>query len=159
MHCVVRHVEEERLARRHRISDACIGLNGQRLGKKRFRAVVLLQVRNGAFGSPCTKAVVLLAVIAAGCSKGGTANVDIEAKVLWLGPCKRPRSEVALADVDRAIARFLQQPRQRHVALGQSSPIPLGWAQGTAIVLVGIDPVGRVMTCGVLSGHNGNASR
>ena len=66
---------------------------------------------------------------------------------------------MALADMDGAIARLLQQMRQRHVALAQPSPIPLGRTQRAAIVLVGIDPVGRVMTCGVLSGHDGNASR
>ncbi len=117
MHGVVREVEEEGLAGLHRIGDARLGLDGQRLGQKRLGAVVFLQVRNGVGRPLLTVAVVLRAVVAAGRPDRTTGDVDVEAEVLRLGtlqtravqsgPCRRGSCDSRLLAATAATSRRL----------------------------------------------------
>ena len=107
--CVVGHVQKERPAFGHGPGHARLGFQRERVGEKRVRAVVALEVRHGVRAAP---AVRVPAVVAAGMADGPPAHVHVESEIQRVGALRVVGAEVRLPDVDRAVAAGAQQRRQ-----------------------------------------------
>ena len=156
---VMGEVQEERLLALDDLGDVFLGLQGQGLGKKGFRAVILVQMRHGMVRAPRALAVIFLRVITARCPERRAAHVDVEPEIQRLRSFASVRSKVRFAYVDGLVAFRAQHARQRHVALLKAGPVPALRPVGSAIVTARVYPVSRPMARGVLPGHDRDARR
>src|SRR5690606_16094248 len=92
-------------------------------------------------------------------TKMGAGDVDCETEVGRLGAGGPSRPKMSLADMNRAVPRLAQQPRQRDVIPPEPTPIPLRRSIGSTIVTIGIDPVRGAMPRRILTGHQRDTSR
>lgn len=94
--------------------------------------------------------VVILAVVTAGLTDGRAGDIDIIACVDGVFGCTADGAEVALADMDGAVAGGLQQRGEEGLATVDALPVPPGRTVGGAVVRLSVDPVGGAVACGVL---------
>ncbi len=156
VHGVVRHVQEERLPCGDCLGHARLGLGRERIGQKRLRAVVALEVRHGVGAA---LAVRLPAVITTRMADRPPAHVHVEAQIQRVGTLGIVRAEVRLADVDGAVAGCAQQRRQRDGGFREAPPVPFWRPLGIAVVRGRSDPVRRLVPRGVLARHDRDARR
>ncbi len=131
---VKREVEEEGFAIFDRLIDLLFGFDGECLGEECLGAVVLLQVRHRASLVALDMSVAVLPVIAARLSPRATGDVDIEAKIVGELRGLIVRSEMRLANEDRAIACGLEPARQGALGVLKPGPVPIGRAEGAFVV-------------------------
>ena len=102
-------------------------------------------------------AEVLSGEIAAGGADGSAGDVDVEAEFGRVGSGGGAGTEMALADVKRAVAGVAEETGQSDIAGLESAPVPSRGTLGAGVVGIGIDPVGGVVTGGVLAGQDRDA--
>ncbi len=156
MNRVMREVQEKRPVGFHRVIYFRGGLAGEGIRQERFCVVVLLQMRHRRCRPFATilPAVVLLSVITARRTHGTAADVDLEAKVLRIGPGLVARTKMAFADVNRSITVGLEQSSEAHRTGFQALPSPVRWSVRAAVIRIRIDPVRGVMPGGILASHD-----
>lgn len=156
---VVGEVEEERLPLLGGSGDEVFGLQGERFGEEEILAVIFFEVRNGMAGALGRFfAEVLSSEIAAGSADGSAGDVDVEAEFGRVGSVGGAGTEMALADVKRAVAGVAEETGQSDIAGLEPAPVPRGGTLGAGVVRIGIDPVRGVVTGGVLAGQDRDAS-
>ena len=105
------------------------------------------------------RAIAVFAIITSRLADGRACNVNLEADVLWKFSFASLTSEVCFPYMDGLIALRGKKPGQGLVAFLQSFPVPIVRSIAVPIIALRINPVGRMMACRVLSGHNGGARR
>lgn len=155
---VVGEVEEEGALIIDAIFDGFVGFEGEGFGEEGVGAVVLVETWDGVVGAFFVVfAVAIFCVVAAWGAGGEASDVDVEAEVLRVFAWVVAWGEVCFADVDGVELVCLEQAWKGDAVGVEAVPVPVFWALVAAVVLVGVDPVGGVVSCGVLAGEDGGA--
>src|SRR5690606_11453201 len=111
MHGVVGEVQKERLSVFDGRRDVCFCFECQSFCQKRVGPVILFQMRHGCAVVRNSVPEVFRTIVAARCTDTGSAHVDIEAEIRWIGSLRMAWAEMAFPYVNRAVAGLLKQTR------------------------------------------------
>ena len=159
MYRIMSHVQVEGDTRFHGFFDLLLRLQGQGVRQEGGGSVVGLQVGYGPGSFSLDPSVTMLAMIAAGFSDGRATDVHIKPDIQRILAFAVVTTEMGLSDMDRTVTSLLEQSRIDRVRMGQTHPVPLERSVGSTVVALGMDPVGRAMSCRILSGHQGGTRR
>lgn len=159
---VVREVEVEGLLGGDRFVKHLFGSQGEGFGE-----VGIASVEAGEMGDAVGVlfvvfsfdfvAVVFLAVVATGLADAVAANIHVEAEVARVLAFVIVGAEVGLSDMDVVVAGLGQELGQSEARLGETDPVPVLRSKLRAVVGLGPDPIGGLVSGRVLPGHDRDA--